>query len=725
MIISLLVFCQQGFWSAVAVSIAAICCSALFFFFRNKNDILNSVFICFLSLLISSSVFLTKTVTDYQSALLVVSDEERTVSGVLYEYEKDYGKYYYTLSDVIVNGIEIDHKIRVSSEIYKNIDIDDIMTFPKATIYELGSSNGNQSAYKANGIYLGAYTNEDFSVIKTENHSINYYLEYIRQYISYSLGVNLNPSYAAIADAMLTGNQSELDDETILNFRYSGISHLFAVSGLHLTLWSSALGAFLNKIFKTQKYLSNIICIIFVLFFMALTGFSKSVVRAGIMLIIMLFGRIIKYQSEPINSLFVAITIILLINPFAVMSVSLQMSFLATLGILILANPVSEPIFKLKDKIRSTFLYKIVSTSYITVTVSVIASLFTMPVSALSFGYVSVAAPITNLLCMFPSQAIMILSGLNVMTVGVPFISKPLSLVITVLTRYIVIVTDKIASAENSVMDTTSPIIRTVLIAVILLMAFFIIIFRKNDNKLRHTLFISAAAVTAISVCTLSVQAATIKISVADVGNGTSVILKTNDSDVIIGCGGSSYKSYKLTNIADLKLSTEYDLLIVPRNNETESEYVYKLLKRYSFKNSIISNDEYPEYITELLPEKTVFTDSCTLKLDDNTTLIYINNDSFSGLRIESKSFTCTILFVAVSDFSSVPEQWKSGSLLITRQSLPDIDLSGFENIIISSDKQIIYDNNNIYTTRFSGQLDYRMYPLGTSTVTEETHDYK
>ena len=94
-------------------------------------------------------------------------------------------------------------------------------------------------------------------------------------------------------------------------------------------------------------------------------------------------------------------------------------------------------------------------------------------------------------------------------------------------------------------------------------------------------------------------------------------------------------------------------------------------------------------------------------------------------MRIVSGDFTCTVLFRALSDFSVVSEDWKSGSLLITRQSLPDIDLSGFENIIVSSSKEVIYTNRNIYTTRFSGKIDYRMYRSGAALITEERHDYK
>lgn len=724
-IISLFVSCQTGFGFAVAITIAALVCCIPLFFFRSKNNITNRIFICCLSLLIASSAFITKTVTDYQPAMLAVSDEPKSLNGTLCEYEHAYGKHYYTLTDVNLNGVDIKHKVRVSTEIYKNCNIDDTFSFKNAVIYELGSSTGNQDNYKANNIYLGAYTEGDFQVTPATKHTAGYYFDQIRQYISDALNKRMHPRYAAIANAMLTGNQSGIEDSDLLDFRYSGIAHLFAVSGFHLSLWTGALYRLLSKVFKKKTYIGNIILIIFVLFFMTLTGFTKSVIRAGIMIIIMLGSRLIRHKSDSVNSLFIAVTVILLINPYSVMSISLQMSFLATLGILILSAPVTEPMNKLKNRIRPSFLYKAISVVYTTIIISVIASLFTMPVSALSFGYISVAAPISNLLCVFPSQLLMMLSGICIITSGIAFIAKPVALICTYLAKFIIIVTDRIAAMKHSVVDTTSVLLQMVLMSVIILMIVFLILFRKNNKKLRLTLYCSASAIAIIAVCTVLVQSSSVKISVADVGNGTSVVLHTGKSDVIISGGGSTYKSYKLTNITDRCPSHEFHLLLIPRNTKTESGYAYKLLNRYNFESCIFSDEQHPGYTTELLPENSVFTNNCNIQIDSDTTLIYNNSEEFSGARIQSGDFSCTVLFRPLSDFSAVPESWASGSLLITRQALPDIDLSGFEDIIVSSSKEVIYDNANIYTTRYSGQTDYRMYPLGISVVTEEKHDYK
>lgn len=657
--------------------------------------------------------------------MLLVSDNLCTISGTLYDYEHEYDKHYYTISDVTVNGNPTDCKIRISSDIFKTADIDDKLTFSQASIYELGSSSGNRNFYKADGIYLGAYTDNDIQIEKAKKHTYHYYMGVIRNYISDALSVNLPDTYSSVANAMLTSNQSNISDKTLLNFRYSGIAHLFAVSGFHLSVWTNLLSKFFNNAFKKKKYLSNILCIFFVIFFMALTGFSKSVIRAGIMLIIMIVGKIFNHQADSLNSLFIAMSVILLINPFAVLSLSLQMSFLATLGILLLEKPITQPITKSKRIIKNEHLYNLIVSAYTTVAISIVSTLFTLPVSALNFGYISIIAPITNLLCMLPAQILIIISGITAIVAKIDFLSKTLSYIMGIIIKYLLAVTEKIASISNATVDTSDLFIQILFISVVIIMSIFLIISRKSDRKMRITVCVSALAIAIISFTTIYLQNQSVNIIVSDVGNGTSVILYTGNKKIIIGCGGNYYKSFKLTNEADRNILTDYDLLLIPRDSKTECEYAYKMLKRYSFDNCIVSNGDYPNYITELMNSNTVFTDYCSVSLDEKTTLVYSNTDGFSGARITADNFSCTILFRAISDFSQVPDEWQKGSLLISRQSLPNIDLSQFDNIIISSSKNVIYDNKNIYSTKFSGQIKYKIFPSGSPIITEEKNDYK
>ncbi len=725
MIISLSVFCRSGFKCAAAVCVAALCCSALFFFLRKKNDICNTVFICLLTLLLSSGLYMVKLTTEYLPAKMYADSTPKTVTGRIYEHSEKYGKHYYTVDAAVINGIETDCKIRIALNSEISTTADDILTVKNAVIYTLGESNDNELSYMADGIYLGAYSEDNIITVKPhEKHSAQYYLTSLRDLISESLNSVLPYNNAALCDAMLTGNTANVKESIRKNFSYSGISHLFAVSGFHLSLWSTAVFTAFSKIFGKRKYLSYLLTVAFVIFFMALTGFSKSVLRAGIMLIIMLSGKLIKYKADSLNSLFISIMLILLVNPFAITSISLQMSFLAALGILVLSEPISSFLDKLKEKFKSELFYKITSAIFVTAVISLAAAIFTMPVCALNFGYISMLSPVSNLLCLLPSQIIMLLSGICSIISKITFLSKPVGAVLTLLTRFVIFVTDNIAVLKYSVTDTSAPFASFLIFSIVIIMCVFMLVFRKNSKKLFKIFMISAFSFYLASAAIIAFQQSSVKITVADVGNGTSVTLKTGDTTAVIGCGGNSALSYRFTELTDLNSSVQ--LLVLPRNTETEAGYSTELLKQCKINSCILSKSDFINEEIPLLPDNTYYTDNCTVKLDDETLLDYINLPEFSGVHIKSGSFSCTIVFKPLSDFNFADDYWKEGDLLISRQAVPLTDISNFNNIIISSNKKLIYKNENVFTTEYGGTIVLRYYkPLGISTVTEEHNDYK
>lgn len=712
MFISLLIYSYHGISAAVVMFIVAGILSLPAFLLRNKYKKCLVILCISLAVLTSSLLFSIKTVYEHIPATSLCSDKTHTIQGTLTEYEYKYDTYYYTLDNIKIDNIPTKHTIRINSDVRKNTSTDDILIFTDATVYELGTNQKTNLYYKAESVYIGAYTEANITVIKASEHSVLYYLQSIRNFITETLNKNMYPEYAAVTDAILTGNSTTISQDTMLDFRYSGVSHLFAVSGFHLALWSSLVRTALLKILKKHKNTAYVLTVVFVIFFMALTGFSKSVTRSGIMLILMYAGKLIKHRTDNINSLFIAITVILTFNPFAVTSLALQMSFLATLGILTLSEPVIYPIKKLKTKIPS-IVYNIILALYTTVSISVIATLFTMPVSALNFGYYSPFAPLSNLLCLPAAQLLMILSGFALVLSPIHFIVRPVFVICNFLVKYILSVTSAIAHYPYAITDTETPLMMTILFIILTLTAVFLIIFKNNNKNLRRCIAISASTILLLSVISEITKAYSYEITVADVGNGTAVILSTGKSDVIIGCGGHDHSDYKFTNCADRINQRQFDLILIPENTDTQAEYAFSILNKYKFDSCIIADDDFPGELKRRLPENTQITNECTVKLDENTTLVYINNDRFSGARIESSDFTATILFRPTSDFSTVGDIWQSGDLLITRQNLPQTSLEEFENIIISTSSEKNYQADNIFSTEILGNIRYTKLPTG------------
>ncbi len=112
---------------------------------------------------------------------------------------------------------------------------------------------------------------------------------------------------------------------------------------------------------------------------MALAGFSKSIIRAGIMMIVMLCGRLFNERSDTLNSLGIAVFIICL-NPFAVTDAGALLTVTAVLGLIII-DPMLIGLYKPKTKLVY-YVYK-------TVCASLSVFLTTLPVVCITFSYVS------------------------------------------------------------------------------------------------------------------------------------------------------------------------------------------------------------------------------------------------------------------------------------------------------------------------------------------------
>lgn len=163
------------------------------------------------------------------------------------------------------------------------------------------------------------------------------------------------------------------------------------VSGLHLAIIVSLVSKLIEKVIY-NRYLKAITVLLTVLFMSALCGLTKSIIRAGLCYIIYAISIVLKRDNTPENTLGAAVTLILISEPFTILSVSFQLSVLATLGITAAALPVTK---YLKENVfENAWLIYIVDLAIVTLS----ALLFTLPVTVWVFGYVSVVVVIANIL---------------------------------------------------------------------------------------------------------------------------------------------------------------------------------------------------------------------------------------------------------------------------------------------------------------------------------------
>ena len=194
----------------------------------------------------------------------------------------------------------------------------------------------------------------------------------------------------ALITATVVGDRTKLDPNTYNNFKRIGITHILALSGMHLAIISAGL-FFVLSLLKTNKKVKMIILPIFILFYMFLTGFSVSVVRAGVMLILSCLLFLIKQAKDLFTNLSIAVFLIVAITPYSVFDLSLWLSAFATLGILLFL------VYEFKSE-NPSLLKRIIYAIINPFLASVFAIGSSLIFTGLSFGTFSILAPISTII---------------------------------------------------------------------------------------------------------------------------------------------------------------------------------------------------------------------------------------------------------------------------------------------------------------------------------------
>lgn len=147
--------------------------------------------------------------------------------------------------------------------------------------------------------------------------------------------------YSAILKGILVGDKSDFDDELYKKFSNAGISHIVAVSGLHLSILYSFMSLFLG-FFSKRRRLNIILSTPLIVLFMSASAFTPSVCRASIMLFVMFLSLLTYREYSAVTSLFISLGILIFISPYSLFSKSLVLSFSATLGIFIYFSYINQ-----------------------------------------------------------------------------------------------------------------------------------------------------------------------------------------------------------------------------------------------------------------------------------------------------------------------------------------------------------------------------------------------
>lgn len=609
---------------------------------------------------------------------------ESVITAKITDYPLAWQYGYKVESDIIVNDRNISSLVYCHGDTNELIPGDIITCLADISLTD--NFDGEESfTVISKGQMLYAYT-DDIRVIDHDN-SIIYTPKIAAKAVRDKIEEIFPDDVSAFLQAMLIGDRTDFSEElTVTNaFSDAGVYHIIAVSGLHVSFFAGMIYMLLGR----RKWTAAVI-VPLILFFMAMTGFTPSVTRAGIMQIFVVMAPVFNRENDSITSLSVALTVILLVNPYAIAHAGLQMSFLATLGMMLMSSRMQSKLLKaakvtkrkdrtFKRRIRDKILLFLISGLSSTAG----ALVLTMPLTALYFGNISLAAPIANMLILWIASFVFSM-GLIVCAVG--FIWMPLASVLAypviLAVRYILWITVAIGNSGFAAVYTSNKYIIFWFVYVYLIGTIFVIM----KAKLRQVII--PICLSVILLCTVLLVTAwdndskDMSFTALDVGQGQSIVMTADEFTAAIDCGGSYFDVGNI--LADYVLSmgrSKLDVLVLTHFDSDHCNGFEELAARIDISVLIVPD---PEICDSDMAEEII-----DLAESSDIEIVYAYNDlnvelGDSELRVYAplkagdenemslvSLFSCNDFDVLVTgDIGTSTER-----ILVREKSLPDVEV--------------------------------------------------
>ncbi|MCL2227157.1 MAG: DNA internalization-related competence protein ComEC/Rec2 [Oscillospiraceae bacterium] len=392
----------------------------------------------------------------------------------------------------------------------------------------------------ARGAFLTAFASGNIEIVGSEG-ALRFFPKRLADTIANMIGRLFPEDVSHFMQALLVGRRDGLFRDTALNASLSaaGIIHVVSISGMHV----SFLMSFLALIVKNKR-LFSVVGIPVLLLFMAMTGFTPSVTRAGIMQVFLICAPIFKRERDSITSLSASLIVLLAANPYSIASVGLQLSFSATLGIILLTTRINAGI---AEALRSNKFYKKKApravlnfvTSSLATTVGALVP--TIPLTAYHFGYVSLIAPLSNLLTLW---AVSLAFPIGLVAAMLGFVFYPLGTIVafpvTFAARYIITIARSLASVPYSIIYSSNTLIMFWL-AYIYVVFIALPLLKARARQYICPACLSAALLFIIILITPFMPGmGGTSITVLDIGQGLSVMITSGEHTAIVDCGSLS-----------------------------------------------------------------------------------------------------------------------------------------------------------------------------------------
>lgn len=389
------------------------------------------------------------------------------------------------------------------------------------------------SYYPGKGIFLRAYQKGEINRRAGERNLSNLPAR-LRHHIGLVLDRYLSGDCAAFARALLLGDTSKLSYALDTRLKVTGIRHVAAVSGLHISIFFAIICTMTFR----KRYLTAALGLPLLVLFAAVAGFTPSVNRACIMCGLMVLAQLFSREYDGPTALAFSALVLLMQNPYVISSVSFQLSVASVAGIFAAAPGIQGYFarFLPKGKSRKSRFLQAATSG---VSVSLSSQVFTLPLCAYYFGAVSLVGILTNLLVLWVIGPIF--WGLIVLCLCGSFsswLAGIVGFVVSVPIRYVLLVVRLLAACPLAAVYTKSPYIVAWLVLVYVLLGLFLL-----AEKRRPGLY---ACCCTLGLCAALIAAwwepltSDMSFTMLDVGQGQCLLLRSGSQVYVVDCGGDS-----------------------------------------------------------------------------------------------------------------------------------------------------------------------------------------
>ncbi len=515
----------------------------------------------------------------------------------------------------------------------KELEYGDIITFNG--VYNKPNVQRNYGGYDYS-LYLktqNIYGTFDGSQIELKSKNKGSFIQRgiisFKEYIKGILKENLGEDEAELCIGLVIGDRTNLAKDIQEDFKTSNLTHMLAVSGSHFVYIILAV-TYINKFLK-RKRLGQILMIIVIILFMNLTGNTGSVVRSGIMASLGIIASIIHRKSDIWNNMAIAMLIQIILNPYIIFDVGVQLSYGGVIGIVAFNKVVTNSIEQLSNKINNYIKESI--------SVTISANIVIIPIMMYTFNTISLSFVISNLLAGAILGIIVLYAfALILLYMVLHNFIFPLFIILNLMLKILIYIAHICSLIPFSKIYVVTPN----LILIILFYLFLYLLVKKQKSRIlsKKTIAFFTIAIIILNFIypVLTSKRDNLEINFIDVGQGDSTLIRVSNKTILIDGGGSSYgetfdvgEQTLFPYLLDRGINT-IDYVIVSHFDSDHCQGLNFIMENMKVKNAIISSlgQESNEYDTFL-----------SLAKKQNTNLIYVKK----GDIIKIGDCTIKILF--------------------------------------------------------------------------------